>query len=263
MKVLAVFLGILFTSFAFGQDVIVKTDGSEIKCKVLKINEQKIIYKHKNIESEPLRSIAVRSVEKIVYENGTEESFANTFTRYRLKQKMRKLPILKSGFYLDGLIGAVGITTLRSYYNVPIGGGNQGYKKEDIINTDVYFSHGMRVGNKWYFGKHEKMRFGINATWLRFAVLFEDMYPSSFSFAPMNIGFTGAFKFNGKHGLEINTFTGMIATVGDIDDRQLFVGLNPKYRCGNLSIGLDYGYSFKIDNFGHSNHFNVSIGVKF
>ncbi|MBN1182532.1 MAG: hypothetical protein JXB49_09620 [Bacteroidales bacterium] len=74
---------ILFVSFLItiavkpiiAQDIIVKKDYSEIKAKVIEIQENLIKYKPYDFLDGPLRNIYVSDVLRIVYENGKIESF--------------------------------------------------------------------------------------------------------------------------------------------------------------------------------------------
>jgi len=71
-------LGILVTfvtNALFSQDIIVKNDKSEIKAKIIEIQETSIKYKLFEFLEGPLRNISVSDVFMIVYENGKRETF--------------------------------------------------------------------------------------------------------------------------------------------------------------------------------------------
>jgi hypothetical protein len=68
-------LAILMTSHIFSQDVIIKNDKSEIKAKVIEIQETTIKYKLYDFLEGPLRNISVSEVFMIIYENGKRETF--------------------------------------------------------------------------------------------------------------------------------------------------------------------------------------------
>ncbi len=70
------FLIILFVKPLFSQDIIVRKDYSEIKAKVIEIQENLIKYKPYDFLDGPLRNIYVSDVLRIVFENGRSESFA-------------------------------------------------------------------------------------------------------------------------------------------------------------------------------------------
>jgi len=61
---------------AFSQDIIVKKDYSEIKAKVIEIQENLIKYKPYDFRDGPLRNIYLSDVLRIVYESGKIESFS-------------------------------------------------------------------------------------------------------------------------------------------------------------------------------------------
>lgn len=69
------FFILAFTGRAFSQDVIVKRDNSEIKAKVIEIQENSIKYKPFDFLEGPLRSVPTSDVLKIIYENGRIENF--------------------------------------------------------------------------------------------------------------------------------------------------------------------------------------------
>jgi hypothetical protein len=60
----------------FSQDIIIKNDKSEIKAKVIEIQETTIKYKLYDFLEGPLRNIAVSDVFMIIYENGKRETFS-------------------------------------------------------------------------------------------------------------------------------------------------------------------------------------------
>lgn len=79
MKAKSLFLSFLVafaTINSFSQDIIVKRDNSEIKVKVIEIQENLIKYKPFDFLDGPLRNIYISEVLRIVYENGKIESFA-------------------------------------------------------------------------------------------------------------------------------------------------------------------------------------------
>ncbi len=78
MKTKVLILGILVafaTNALFSQDVIVKKDKSEIKAKIIEIQEASIKYKLFEFLDGPLRNISISDVFMIIYENGKRETF--------------------------------------------------------------------------------------------------------------------------------------------------------------------------------------------
>ena len=72
-KLIVLFL--FLAAFLNAQDIIYKTDGSEIQSKVIEISEDLIKYKKISNLDGPLYSIAKNEVFMIVYENGEREVF--------------------------------------------------------------------------------------------------------------------------------------------------------------------------------------------
>ena len=72
-KLIVLFL--FLAAFLNAQDIIYKTDGSEIQSKVIEISEDLIKYKKFSNLDGPLYSIAKNEVFMIVYENGEREVF--------------------------------------------------------------------------------------------------------------------------------------------------------------------------------------------
>lgn len=69
------FFLLAFAGKAFSQDIIIKKDKSEIKVKVIEIQETSIKYKPFEFLDGPLRSISISDVSSIKYENGNIETF--------------------------------------------------------------------------------------------------------------------------------------------------------------------------------------------
>jgi len=82
MKKLRLLLGLIFFPVCLSaQDIIYKTDGSEIKAKVIEIKTNVIEYFNFGESRDSLKSIPLNDVYMIVYESGTREVFktkANT-----------------------------------------------------------------------------------------------------------------------------------------------------------------------------------------
>ncbi|OFZ07298.1 MAG: hypothetical protein A3D92_05530 [Bacteroidetes bacterium RIFCSPHIGHO2_02_FULL_44_7] len=274
MKILlATALMLLFSGLAISQDIIETHAGQKIEGKVIEITSSSIRYYSKDQPEGPIRNLDLKTVSLITYQDGTKERFVlvgaeadpmvnrpdvvPTPPRVRPERvPNNKDRILQSGLFLDYMVG---------YCSQ---GGNSGAN---------YFGPSFRVGNKWYFGKSEKYRFGIQATWLRFGV-----YSSSFPFidnieygflAPMGLGFSNAFKLKDKHGMEVNLNGAPVIKEFDIllpgefdnissNDFGFLGSIDVKYRFGKLAVGLDYTY---IDQ-GYLDEFHIlsaSFGLKF
>jgi hypothetical protein len=75
-KCLGIFFWSVVMSFAVrAQDIVVKTNGDQIKVKVAEITTEVIRYRNFDQPNGPIRVIGIKEVFKITYENGTEEVF--------------------------------------------------------------------------------------------------------------------------------------------------------------------------------------------
>ncbi len=63
------------TAFSFAQDIITKTNGDEIKVKVLEVNQTEIKYKQFDNLNGPLFTISKSDILIIKYENGSKDVF--------------------------------------------------------------------------------------------------------------------------------------------------------------------------------------------
>ena len=71
-----VVLGILFLSnICYGQDVVTKKDGEELKTKIIEVGVSEVKYKKFDNLEGPIYSIPKKEVALIKFENGTEEIF--------------------------------------------------------------------------------------------------------------------------------------------------------------------------------------------
>jgi hypothetical protein len=71
------------TNSISSQDIIVKRDNSELKAKVIEIQEDQVKYKDFDFLEGPLRNILISDVSKIIYENGRVENFVLVETPQR------------------------------------------------------------------------------------------------------------------------------------------------------------------------------------
>jgi len=76
-KLLFLFFVMLLSGVAFGQDRIYKTDGTVIEAKIRTVGERSITYVLYSDPHGPEYSALQSDVDKIRYENGSEESFRN------------------------------------------------------------------------------------------------------------------------------------------------------------------------------------------
>lgn len=75
---LLLLLALVLNSVVRGQDIIYKTDGSEIRTKIIEIDENVVKYKNFDQQDGPLRSLDKTKIFLIIYENGKREKFEMT-----------------------------------------------------------------------------------------------------------------------------------------------------------------------------------------
>jgi hypothetical protein len=91
MKIHLLIVFLFFTIlFSKSQDLIIKIDGSEIKSKVLEIQEDIIKYTLYDSPNGPLRNIRISDVFMIIYQDGTRENFT---VKSETKNAEEKTPI--------------------------------------------------------------------------------------------------------------------------------------------------------------------------
>jgi hypothetical protein len=111
----AIGLFILSVFSSYAQDVIVKTDGSAVVCKVLTIDNSYVQFKKYSNLNGPTYTVSVADVSAITYENGERETFGKLYgTTYT---QMYSHPEIFSSQQLDKIakvgaiiIGAGGLT---------------------------------------------------------------------------------------------------------------------------------------------------------
>jgi len=74
-KMLILIFSLYFQNISFAQDIIYKTDGNEIKAKVIEIYESSIKYKNFDQQEGPIRNISQSQVFMIKYQDGKTEKF--------------------------------------------------------------------------------------------------------------------------------------------------------------------------------------------
>ncbi len=252
MKItLTTILLFLAAHFSFAQDTITKTDGEKIEGKVIEITSSTIKYTRKSQPDGPIRNIELTEIQLIEYADGTKERFVQVESKpsnetvivesipSNMINRVRRpgpdlIPsdkdrILQSGMFVDLMAGYANYSGSNSFFNQNFGGVQ------------------LRLGNKWYFGKGEKYRPGIQATWIRFGVFSNSISPSDISkgyFSVLNLGFTNAIKFKENRGLEVNLNAGPTILEPPIPTEQsgefgLLYSLEVKYRLGRLALGID------------------------
>lgn len=285
MKTIILF--IVFTIFSFigfSQDVIVKRDGEKIDAKVIEITKTTIKYKKFEQEDGPVRNILISEVSEIIYNNGDWEKFKEEEIVEEVEEETSsrpapvrrgKDPFFDNGLYLDLMFSggtAIESNTSFAYYdefgNYYPNGIDYTYEDENSIGGINF-----RIGNKWYFGNGEKYRPGLQVQWMRVGIyLNPNGGYASYALSPLNIGLTNAFKFNEKHGMEVNLVGGMsfVNFVPPPFDPRVQAGvaygIELKYRFNILAVGVDFTRINAAMNYPNRSHdFNLislTAGIK-
>jgi hypothetical protein len=87
---------ILTTTFCFSQDVITKTDGEEVKAKVLEVTQSEIKYKKFDNPNGPTYTILKKEVFMVKYGNGSKDVF-NSETETKIQNEEIDLQMFEKG----------------------------------------------------------------------------------------------------------------------------------------------------------------------
>lgn len=277
---LTLFAFIAFQSFA--QDAILKKDGSKIDAKVIEISSTTIKYRKWDQPDGPMRTIEIREVKEIIYNDGTWEKFDEETTpkteekespmrppsRDDSRNDQDKEDLFKNGIFLDGVLG-VGLRNysyLEQIYTPNIDP-NTGYDlggtttEQETRYSETNFMLSIRLGSKWYFGQGEKWRPGLQVTWFRFGTYIGGEAaddgpliaviggPKTFSIC--NVGYANIFKFTDQMGLEANVTGGYNLEMYPYDGiltHGVSATVEAKFRFKKLAVGIDYMHIFGIEN---------------
>ncbi len=144
-----VLLLIGFGFVSFSQDVIVKTDGSTIKCKVVEVGPDIIKYKRLDNISGPDYFIEKASVAKIDYKNGAKDIF-DYEGQNTPKKNMKNLPIERKGY--------IALTLGPAFPTGDFGSGDLSNPKAGLAKTGFQF-------NLINFGYRFSRNIGIAGLW--------------------------------------------------------------------------------------------------
>lgn len=289
MKTLATVFTFLLVSFSsFSQDVIMKRDGSKIDAKVVEITANTIKYRNFDQPEGPIRNILINDVQEIIYDDGSWEKFEKVErveptesnpkspAQYTRKEPEPKDFIFGNGFFLEAIIGVNNYSENDSDVYFYDDEGNYFPYGFETLYTErsTLTSIGLRLGNKWYFGKREKWRPGLQATYVKLGLYVNPDSHIEFtnSLSVGNVGFANAFKLSESQGIEVNanvglTIMNMFPPYFTDPAAGINYGIEVKYRYKVLAVGLDF--SRMEANIGNEwrkkemNIFSVSIGAKF
>ena len=137
------------TAISFSQDIIVKTNGSTIKCKVIEVGLDVIKYKRLDNIDGPDYFIDKASVKEIRYENGTKDSFGqedqkSSLEGFDLIRKERR------GFISFTLGPAIPVGDFGSgdLNNPKAGLANTGFQL-NLVNFGYRFSKHIGIAGLW------------------------------------------------------------------------------------------------------------------
>ena len=296
MKTTLALLSFLFAyCVSYAQDVIVMRDGTKIEAKVLEIGDDYVKYRLFTQPEGPDRIISKSKLTEIVYEDGQFDDFSKigneqapkstpTKVQEPVKNREAEVPFyFKSGIFFDGSIGFGQNSYSLPNYPYYDEYGNFIYSEPTIQRTN-YFSIGFRLGSRWYFGKNENWRPGIQVNWVRLGVHIDPNYVESIIVGPKNISFcnigmANVIRLNERMGLEINATNGLYL---GIDPDSGFVGMGytvtpeVKLRINRFAVGVDYQFNTADDtpsyntypnnSYRHRNQWHMvslSAGLKF
>ena len=257
----------LFVSASFSQDTIVLKDDYSMKVKVIEITTTMVKYKRFDQKDGPVRNVPIADVKEILYEDGTKDVFTLEKSKNQNDNKRdvnESNNIFNSGIFLDLQIGYAANQRDGHYYNS--NGQLESLSPEYLMLT-------LQFGNKWFFGKNEKWRPGIQATWIRYGISIKPDEFSTFiggakNLRITNIGMCNVFKFSENMGLELNFTAGLNV---EVDFNYGYFGggiaFTPefKYRYKKMVVGLNYNRIQSVEPNQSSDWdiFSVSVGAKF
>ena len=274
--VLLAFIVVFIGTSSFSQDVIILKDNFKMEVKVIEITTSMVKYKRFDQQDGPLRNVAISEVKEIIYEDGTWDNFEHRTTtviveipEIVLPEGKKKDAFHSPGIFLDLMLG-YSQRQFKSQYSIYVYNPNQAQ-----YQYTNYITLSLRFGNKWYIGKREKWRPGIQANWFRLGINLDPQDigysifagPKNLSIA--NVGMCNVFKFSDKIGLEANFTTGINAEF-DLNYGSLIPGIaispEVKFRYKNLAIGLNYTRIQAIDAIHALSNWDIldlSVGFKF
>jgi len=158
MKRITLIATIIFTYlFVNAQDIIYKTDGTEIKAKIIEVNINDIKYKKYENPEGPLYTVNKSELFKIKFENGTQEVFNKSSSNSSNKKNSEtvnstydvnwKKEKPEYNYKIKGFINISEIDLIKSFANlIPDIATINGYQINEYFSTGIGIAY-----SNWYY----------------------------------------------------------------------------------------------------------------
>ena len=162
--VLSFFLIVGFAVISFSQDIIVKTDGSTIKCEILEVDISTIKYKRNDNPGGPAYFIEKTEIAEIIYENGSRDVF-NMEIPGNINNKSMDVSENRKGYIAITLGPAfpMGDFANHDIMDPKAGLANTGFQF-NLVNFGYRFSKNIGIAGLWN-GTAHTVEFIDEATW--------------------------------------------------------------------------------------------------
>lgn len=239
------------------QDIIIKTDQTEIKSKVLEIEEAKIKYKLFEHQDGPTYSISKSEVFMIIYQNGKRETFLSTTTApAKTKEAVTELKTNRATHSTQTadtksnvkppLLWTVGLTLGISEFTV------DGQRTDNTYTPDL--GTFAAVNRTYYLGDNDRIgvnadiraslyRFKVDATWeAKYTSLWIDLTPSFAYKTPIGIAakFGPFLSFGAMATQKQNNTTHNIFQEGGWKRFNAGIAASVGYGISDMDIFLEY-----------------------
>jgi hypothetical protein len=211
-------VSLLFVLSSVGQDIIVKTNGDEIKTEVLEIETDKIKYKKYDFLDGPTRNIEKSDVFMIIYSNGKREKFTTSETRKKKTKTEKNLNLNKKGNYFS----------MASGYGNSYGG--IGLRLQYVTKGSLRFGFHGGVGYFPYMGRDYVLYSGGIQLFFWYNLYLNAQF-----------GHFGAYEVN-----EYNSNTGYNEYWGTLYGPSLLLGYD-FYISEHFGFNLATGFSLDVD----------------
>ena len=224
---------------AFAQDIIRTIDGRSIEAKVLEINDNDIIYKTFDNPDGPDYRLSISRVARIVFQNGTEKSFApSTF--------------LYPGPYIYDHYGPYGPLEYRWGHYYDRRGRLYGEQLRDYLGVSLYGSDYLKASSQYHWGLWLTLG---GAALLLSSVSFNAMM-SDYDRSVASMNMPSSWQVEDSH----SSMGAYFAAEGLIGAACIGVGI-PLWVKGNRKLNAiadDYNQRYGRNAYGHAS--SLSIG---